>query len=201
MSMKTPEYANEVWGYVPEAPASGSPRGVVVWLHGPGGFDWKQLLAQWKPLCDRYDLILAAPKSSDPAHWMPGDVAMVDRLLADVTSKYHVDPARVVVFGCEGGGSVAFASAFHNRESIRAVAAVEAAPMVPPPENDPSHRLAVYIASAAKSPAAVPIKAAVAAMRQMKIPVVVKTLGATPRPLNDAELAELVRWIDTLDRI
>ena len=57
------------------------------------------------------------------------------------------------------------------------------------------------MASAAKSPLAGPIEAAVTTMRQMKIPVVVKNLGATPRYLNAAELAELVRWIDTLDRI
>ncbi len=84
---------------------------------------------------------------------------------------------------------------------IRAVAAVEAAPLTPPPENDPAHRLAVYVASAAKSPFAKLIELAVATMRQEKIPVVVKSLGATPRYLNAAELAELVRWIDTLDRI
>jgi hypothetical protein len=29
----------------------------------------------------------------------------------------------------------------------------------------------------------------------------VKKLGTTPRYLNAAELAELARWIDTLDRI
>ncbi len=38
-------------------------------------------------------------------------------------------------------------------------------------------------------------------MRSDEIPVVVKNLGATPRYLNAAELAELARWIDTLDRI
>ena len=201
LSMKTPEYPNAIWGYVPDAPASGPPRGVVVWLHGRGGFDWKQLLAQWKPLCDRYGLILVAPKSSNPAGWMPTDVALVDRLLADVSSKYRVDPTRVVVHGHESGGSIGFLAAFNNRELIRAVAAVEAAPLTPPPENDPAHRLAVYVASAAKSPFAKLIELAVATMSQEKIPVVVKSLGATPRYLNAAELAELVRWIDTLDRI
>ena len=73
--------------------------------------------------------------------------------------------------------------------------------MSPPPENDPPHRLAVYVASASKSPSAGPIQSATVTMRQMKIPVVVKSLGATPRYLNAAELAELVRWIDTLDRM
>ncbi len=201
VSMKTPEYPNDVLGYVPDAPASAVTRGVVVWLHGHGGLDWKQLLGQWKPFCDRYDLILVAPKSSNPAGWMATDVALIDRLLADVNSKHHVDPARVVVHGYESGGSIAFLSAFNNREMIRAVAAVEAAPMSMPPENEPLHRLAVYIASSPKSPSAAPIDWAVTTMRQMKFPVVAKSLGATPRYLNAAELAELVRWIDTLDRI
>ena len=35
----------------------------------------------------------------------------------------------------------------------------------------------------------------------MKIPVTVKNLGDVPRYLNAEELAELARWIDTLDRI
>jgi poly(3-hydroxybutyrate) depolymerase len=197
VQMKIPEFANEVWTYVPD----GSSHGVVIWLHGPGGFDWKRLLADWKPLCDRHNLILVAPKPHKSGRWVPGDVALIDRLLAEVTSKNDVDPARIVVHGHQEGGTLAFLSAFHNRDVIRAVAAVEAATTGPAPENDPLHRLAVYIATADKSPTAGPIQAAVKGMRELKIPVVVKRLGATPRYLNVAELAELVRWIDTLDRI
>ncbi len=201
ISLKTPEYANEVWAYVPESAAAGTPQGVVVWLHRQGGFDWKALLARWKPLCDRHDLILVAPKSSDSAHWQPTDVALVDRLLAEVGSKYRVDAARVAIHGHEGGGMLALLAAFHNRDRIRAVATVEAAPMAAPPENDPAHRLAVYLASAEKSPSAKTVERSAAKMREMKIPVVVKRLGAAPRYLNAEELAELARWIDTLDRI
>jgi serine protease Do len=199
--LKIPEFANEVWAYAPAGPAAGVPQGVVVWLHPPGGFDWKKLLADWKPLCDRHGLILLAPKSSNAGRWMPGDVALIDRLLAEAAAKYDVDPARVVVHGHQDGGTLAFLSAFHNRDVIRAVAAVEAAPPTPAPENEPPRRLAVYIASAGKSPSAAQTQSAVKAMREMKIPVVVKSLGATPRYLNAAELAELARWIDTLDRI
>jgi serine protease Do len=201
MSLKIPEYANEIWTYVPECSASDMPYGVVVWLHPPGDYDWKQLLICWKPLCDRYGLILAAPRAADSARWTPGDTALVDRLLADVMSRYEVDPARVVVHGHQGGGALAFMAAFRNHAAIRAVAAVEAAPTGRPPENDPLHRLAVYVASAGTSQAAKAIQRATAAMRKMRIPVVVKDLGDTPRYLNAEELAELVRWIDTLDRI
>ena len=199
--LKIPEYDNKVWAYVPAGYDPGAAYGVVVWLHAPGGFEWKELLARWQPLCDRYDLILVAPKSSDPSRWVPGEAALVDRLLAQVGSTYHVDPARVVVHGYEGGGAMAFLAAFHNREVIRAVAAVEAAPVGPPPENDPLHRLAVYLASAEKSPAARPIGQATAALRRMKIPVTAKGLGEMPRYLNAEELSQLARWIDMLDRI
>ena len=97
--LKVPEFPNEAWAYVPEGYEADVPYGVVVWLHAAGGFDWQDLLARWKPLCDRYDLILVAPKSADSARWMPGEAALVDRLLVEVASTYNVDPARVVVHG------------------------------------------------------------------------------------------------------
>jgi serine protease Do len=195
------EYSNEIRAYVPEHYAPDMPCGVVVWLHAPGGFDWKDLLAQWKPLCDRHDLILVAPKSSDPARWLPAEAALVGRLLMEIASNYAVDPARVAVHGYEGGGSLAFLAAQRNRDMIRAVAAVEASPVGAPFENDPVRRLAVYMAWADKSSAARTIERSVAAMRAMKIPVTVKNLGDVSRYLDAEEVAELARWIDTLDRI
>ena len=201
LQLKLPEFSNEVWVYVPKDYDATIPYGVVVSLHAPSGYDWPEILARWKDVCDRHDLILVAPKATDPAKWVPGEAALVDRLLADVSGRYNVDPARVVVAGHEAGGMLAYLTAFRNREVIRAVAAVEAAPPGQAPENDPTHRLAVYSAAAAKSRFAHPIEAGVAAMRQFKIPVTVKKLGDAPRPLNPDEVAELARWIDMLDRI
>ena len=70
---------------------------------------------------------------------------------AQVALTYSVDPVRVVVHGYESGGSLAFAAALRNRQMIRAVAAVEAAPAGQPPESDPLDRFSVYMATAAKS--------------------------------------------------
>ena len=127
-----PEYSNEIRAYVPEHYSPDVPCGVVVWLHAPGGFDWKALLAQWKPLCDQYDLILVAPKSVDQARWVPAEAALVGRLLVEIASNYTVDPARIAADGYEGGGSLAFLAAQRNRDMIRAVAAVEASPVGAP---------------------------------------------------------------------
>ncbi len=198
--LKIPEYSNEVWAYVPAGYDPEATYGVVVWLHAPGGFEWKELRDRWKALCDRHELILLAPKSSNPSRWEPGETALVDRLLMQVATTYHVDPARIAVHGYEGGGAMAFLTAFHN-QAVRAVAAVEAAPIGAPPESDPLHRLAVYLAWGQKSPAARPIAQAAAALRKAKVPVTAKDLGELPRYLDADELAQLARWIDMLDRI
>jgi serine protease Do len=199
--LKVPEFSNEVWAYVPEAYAADVPYGVVIWLHGAGGFDWPELLARWRPLCQRHDLILVAPKAADSAGWTPGEAGLVDRLLLEVVTAYHVDPARIAVCGQQAGGTLAFAAAFGNREAIRAVAAVEAAPAARPPENDPLRRLAVYLATAHGSRAAQAADSALGAFRQERIPVTLRNLGDAPRGLSGDELAELARWIDALDRI
>ena len=191
ISLKVPEFPNEAWAYVPDGYAADVPYGVVIWLHGPGGFDWPQLMARWKPLCQRHDLILVAPKSADAARWTSGEAALVPRLLVEVAAKYNVDPARVVVHGYESGGSLAFAAALRNIEAIRAVAVVEAAPQGEVPENDPVRRLAVYVAVASKSTAARPVDLSAAAFREKGIPVTMKSPGDVARYLDDDELARV----------
>lgn len=201
VELKVPEMKNEAWAYVPDGYHPDVPHGVVVWLHAPGGFDFKKFLPRWKSLCDDHDLILLAPKSADPKRWNPGEVTLVQKLLDQIQSTYTVDPARVVVHGHEGGGTLAYLVAFRNRELVRAAAVVDAPVAGRPPDNDPLHRLAIYLTTAKESRRADAIKRATDRLREMKIPVTVKDLGEKPRYLNDEELAELVRWIDMLDRI
>jgi hypothetical protein len=201
VSLKIPEFKNEALLYVPEKYSPAVPHGLVIWLHAPGGFEQKDLVARWKPLCERFDLMLLAPKSGDPAKWEPGEIALVQKLLDKVKSTYTVDPARVVLHGHEGGGTMAYMVTFRNREPIRAVAAIDATPVGRPPDNDPLHRLAIYTTTAKKSTHARDVEQAVTQFRDMKIPVTVKDLGEDARYLDADELAELARWIDMLDRI
>lgn len=201
MPLKIPEFDNKAWAYVPNTYRPDATYGIVVWLQAPGHFDWKELLARWQPLCDQYDLILVAPQSSDAARWAPGEAALVDRLLVQVATNYHVDPMRVVVHGYRGGGAMAFLAAFRNRQAIRAVAAVEAVPVGVVPENDPLLRFSVYLASASASPNARAIQPTIETLQQRKIPLATRDLGATPRYLDPGEVSQLVRWIDMLDRI
>jgi len=201
VELKIPELDNEAWAYVPDEYDPAIPHGVVIWLHAAGGYDRQELFARWKPHCDRHDLILLAPKSADPARWRAGEVTLLAKLLDEIASSYTVDGARVVAHGQEGGGGLAYLVAFRHRTLVRAVAAVDAPMIGQPPENDPVHRLTFYVATAEKSRFAGLIEATITRLRQMKYPVTVKPLGQQPRYLDPDELTQLVRWIDTLDRI
>jgi hypothetical protein len=98
---------------------------------------------------------------------------------------------------------MAYLAGFEHVDRIRAIVATGA---VPPartqiPDADPINRLAFYLPKAEKSPAAAAQKALVEKLRAAKFPVTEKAIGDQPRELTADELAELARWIDTLDRI
>jgi hypothetical protein len=98
---------------------------------------------------------------------------------------------------------MAYLVGFEHVDRIRAIAAVDSAPpaRAKVPDSDPINTLAFYLGTAEKSPAAAGIKALVAKLQAAKLPVTQKALGDQPRDLSPDELAELARWIDTLDRI
>ena len=199
--LRVPEFKNEAWAYVPETYHPKVACGLVVLLHGSTPLSQKELLERWKPLCDSHDLILVVPKSGDAAGWTNEEAALVQRLMQQAKSTYNVDATRVVVYGRESGGALACLLAFHAREILSAAVVIDALPSGQPPDNEPQHRLTMYLATAAKSPHADAMNKLAAALRAKKIPVTRKKLGDKPRELDAGEVSELVRWIDMLDRI
>ncbi len=201
IALSVPEFKNEAWAYVPERYDPAVPHGVVLWLHGSAVPDAAALLAQWKPLCDAADLVLVAPRASGSNGWQADEANYLEKLVGQVKAGYTVDPTRVVVFGRDTGASLALLSAFRSRELVRAAAVIDAGSMLPPPEIDPGHRLAIYLGTAKNSMQAQLVKITLARLKAAKVPVTEKDLGKDARDLTPAEVAELVRWIDMLDRI
>ncbi len=203
VKIKLPESKNECIAYVPDDYNAKLTYGVVVWLHPPGGYKEDELVARWKDLCAKHDLILLAPKSADPAKWQRTELEFVRKTLDDLAGKYHVDRSRTVAVGQEGGGGMAFLFALSNREVVHGVVAVGAGlPMgaqIPP--NDPMLRMAFILGQPQKDPAKSQIEATATKLREAKYPVTLLDLGPAPRPLTSDELAKLARWIDSLDRI
>lgn len=201
LAPKVAEFENDCLAYVPENYHPEVPYGLVLWLHPAGGYQDDELLKLWQPLCNQYDLILLAPRSVGEGKWLPTEVPYLGKLIEQVQGTYHVDPARVVVHGYQEGGAMAYLAARAHLSLFRGAAVVEAAPPVPLREPDPVNRQAFFVAAAVEGDSFEPIKAAVDRLRQLRYPLAVKALGSQPRYLNADELQELMRWIDSLDRI
>jgi hypothetical protein len=203
IDLKVPEFENACLAYVPEDYSPRVPHGLVLWLHAPGGVKQEELLELWQPLCEEFDFILVAPRASDSTKWQPTEVRFITRVLAEAMKRYTFDPARVVVHGHQGGGTMAYLVALVNADVVRGVAVVEAAlPRVSRlPETDPVHRLAFFTTLATKTEQTAAVEAGIQRLREAKYPVVVKEVGEQDRYLTGEELQELVRWFDSLDRI
>jgi serine protease Do len=221
IDLRVPEFKNTAWAYVPENYDPSVSYGVVVLLqealiskpdsakpdphkdpsvakHEKEAYD--SLLKLWKPLCDAYDLVLVVP-ASNKSVWETEESDYIAKLIGQVRSGYSIDPTRIALYGHDTGAGLAYIVAFHSRDIIRAVATVDAGTMLPPPENEPEHRLAVYLAMAKGTHQMQLIGPTIGRLKAFHTPVTVKDLGAEPRDLTAAETAELVRWIDALDRI
>ena len=141
------------------------------------------------------------PSPATTGLWDPEESDYIAKLIGQIRSGYAIDPARIALFGRETGAGLAYIVAYHKRDLIRAVVALDAGTMLSPPENEPEHRLAVYIAMAKGSRQMQMIVPTIGRLRAIRTPVTIKDLGANPRDLSRSETEELVRWIDTLDRI
>lgn len=203
LDLKLPEEANECLAYVPESYHPDVAYGLVLWLHEPGGFDRNQLVAEWQELCRANDLILLAPRAAEPNRWLPTEVDFVRKTLDEVLSRYRVDRTRVVACGHQAGGAMAALTAFSHRSLIRGLAVTETAlpGRLQIPANDPIERLALFLGVAEKSDVVPRLREQVAQLQQAKYSVILREHAGDPRPPTAAQRAELVRWIDTLDRL
>jgi serine protease Do len=203
VEIKLPEEATQCVAYVPANYQPGVPHGLLVVLSAPGPVEKDKLAERWKDVCEARQLIVLAPMSAAADKWQPTETGFVRKTIDDMIGRYNIDATRIAAYGYQAGGAMAYLVGFEHVDRIRAIAAVDSAP--PPrakvPDSDPINTLAFYLGTAEKSPAAAGIKALVAKLQAAKLPVTQKSLGDQPRDLSADELAELARWIDTLDRI
>ncbi len=203
IDIQIPEAANKCLAYVPENYNPTTQYALVVWLAAPGSFDKDALQKRWKPICDQNNVILLAPQPANPRRWTSLEIEFIRKTMDDVVSHYAIDPARVVVHGYLAGAAMAYHVAFGNRELCRAVAPVGAPlPMrIGVPMTDPVLPMSIYSCSSPSSKAAEQIEAGQKQLTKRAFPVIVVKIPDPERYLNAKELAEMFRWIDTLDRI
>jgi serine protease Do len=200
LAIRVGQGPGEVWAHVPPGYRPANAHGLLVWLQGENPLDPKELIARWAPFCQQHEVLLVVPKPAQGASWRGADVALLGRLIEDLQTSYTLDPSRIVVGGQQRGGSIALAAAARHRATIRGVIAVDAPLLGPPPESEPGQTLDYFLLKGNNRLIASLISQGVTQLRAQKLPVTEKAFGAAD-PLGSASLAEMLRWIDMLDRI
>ncbi len=203
IEIKLAEFQNECLAYVPPSYDPAVPHGVVIWLPRPGRWDQNKVISRWRDHCAAHDLILLAPQASDPERWQRDEVEFVSGALARLAKLYEVDPARTVVYGREAGGAMAFYVFVADTSQIHGVAVVDT-PMpvlLQAPPVEPANRVALFWSYDSQHPAASRIPIQAQRLTALNYPVTLRQRDKKGGDLDDQQLSELVRWIDSLDRI
>jgi S1-C subfamily serine protease len=193
------------WVFVPEDYDPNISYALVVWLHPVGkskDSDVDDLKESWEDYCAKNHLILAGPKAENDAGWVASDAEFINQVVQEVTEQYAIDKQRVVVHGMGLGGQMAFYLGFHNRDTFRGVATTGAVLANQVKEKLPGQPLSFYIIAGGKDPLAKAIAESKTKLVEGKYSVIyreIPDMGAQYLDLDTLE--ELVRWIDSLDRL
>ncbi|MFL5339519.1 MAG: PDZ domain-containing protein [Gemmataceae bacterium] len=195
---------HEFWVYVPENYDPNVSHGLVIWLHaaGKGGKDADNVVEIWQEYCERYHLILVGPRAENDSGWVASESEFIAGTARDLMNEYTIDRQRVVVHGMGIGGQMAFYLAFHARDLIRGVATSSAILATQVKETVQSQRLAFFVVAGGKDPLTPDIKKSQAALGEKKHPVIFREIAEMGREYLDRKtLEEIIRWIDSLDRM
>lgn len=202
-AVQVAEFKNECLLVVPESYDPSIAYGLVVWVDQPGALETDEaknrLVTQWKPLCEKFDLIFMAPRPAEAQRWSPpSEIPFISKAIEQVRGDYNLDTSRILAIGSGAGGAMAYALAFAEREVLRGVAAVNAPVAGRPPENDPI--LSLFFLSAANAQRAEQINKGLERLRTLKFPVTELQLDEGSDQLSAEQLGAVLRWFDTFDR-
>jgi S1-C subfamily serine protease len=177
---------------------------VVVVLHQPGKFEDKDIdnmVDTWRDACKENHLIVVGPLTEQEGGWTPSDTELVLEALRDVSSHYTVDKNRTVAAGSGNGGQMAFNLAFKARDVFRGVMAHWAV-LTEPLDNVAGQRLAFFLCAGDRDPILKAIGQTRTRLVEHRFPVLYREFKDRGRQdLDDNAFAEVIRWIETLDRL
>lgn len=193
------------WVYVPRNYDPNVSYALLVWLHPVGKDkekDDEDLQDAWIDYCRNNHIILAGPKAENKTGWVSSESDFIAEVARDIMATYTVDKRRVVVHGMGVGGEFAYYLGFHNRDLVRGVAVTGAALTGQVKEKVANQPLSFYLHVGGKDPLKDSVVEGRKKLLEQKYPVVYhEDKDAGHQYLDDKALDELVRWIDSLDRL
>lgn len=193
----------EYWLFVPENYNPQVSHGLIIWLHGRGlgGREAEDLRDIWQEYCSKYHFIILGPKSGNESGWVASESEFIAETARAIMREYTIDPQRIVAHGMGQGGQMAFYLGFQARDLIRGVATTSAVLGTQPKDPIPNQRLAFFIVAGTKDPNLQEIARSEKTLREKRYTVEYRTIEMGRQYLDAKTLAELVRWIDSLDRL
>lgn len=194
---------HEYWVYVPKNYDPNVAHALVLWLHPAGKpKPADDLVDIWEDACKDQHIILVGPKAENDTGWLPGESEAVQQAVKEVLDQYTIDRQRVVAHGMGIGGEMAFYLGFYARDLVRGVATASAVLTRQPKDNLANQRLAFFLIAARGDPLVKNIEESKAKLAEQKFPVIYRTMAGLGQSYPDGpEFEELVRWIDSLDRL
>lgn len=193
------------WMYVPENYDPNVAHALVAWLHPINkkrDKDIEDVADLWADHCEKHHIILVGPLAEGENGWVHTEQDFVLEAIKAATTGYNVDPRRVIAHGMGIGGQMALYLGFNARGTIRGVATTGAALGNNPKEKVANQPLAFFLAAGSKDPIKDAVKATKEKLDEYKYPTVyreIENLGH--QYLTRDVFEELVRWIDSFDRM
>lgn len=188
------------WMSVPENYHPEATFGLLVWVHPAGNAMEADMLRFWREECQERGIILAGPRAENLAGWSATDEQHVKDIVDWVREQYRIDPSRIAVMGAEEGGAFATRLAFKYRDQFRGLIALESPLRMPPPDNDPNHRLLIAMTAAPATRQRERIEKSVELLRKQRFPTALID-SEEPQGFSADLVNSLVQWLDALDRL
>jgi len=200
----TTDGEHKYWVYIPDDYDPNIAYGLIVWLHPPGKNkepDMENITDAWSDYCKENQVIMVCPKSENESGWTPSEAEYVVAAIRETINQCTIDHLRVVTHGMGVGGQMAIYLGLSQRDLIRGVATTGAV-VTQLKDNIPAQRLSFYLAAGMLDPLVKNVAESRDQLQQRKFPVIFREIKGRGREyLEDAQINEIIRWIDCLDRI
>jgi predicted esterase len=195
----------EYYVYVPKDYDPNISYALLLWLHPINKNkkdDIKDFADTWEDDCIDNHYIIVAPTTAAQAGWVGGDAEFIQEAVQSTLGTYTVDRRRIIAHGMGVGGQMAFYMGFHARDLFRGVATSGAGMTGQPKEKQVNQPLSFYMVAGGKDPLVKLIAETKTKLTDSKYPVIYREIpNMGHQYLDEKTLADLVRWIDSHDRI
>lgn len=200
----TPAKDHAYWMYVPSNYDPNVSHSLVVWLHAAGqsGKEAKDMVDIWRNVCEENHVILVGPKSESESGWLASEAEFVQEVAREAMKEYTIDRQRVIAHGMGVGGQLAFYLGLNARDLVRGVATTGSVLATSPKDNLAGQRLSFFVVAGAKDPLLKDIAAVKPKLAEKKLLVIYREVADMGKEYLDRKtFEEMIRWLDSLDRI